>query len=242
MLLQRDRRVLLERFYARDSRHDGQFVVGVVTTGIYCLPSCPARNPRDENVVHFAQPAEAREAGLRPCRRCRPDDFHRNRDPDLERLLALLAAVADAPGSFADTASLAAWAGFGTTKLTSLCRAHFQATPGPLLVRARIDHACRALLGTDRRVLDVGLDAGFESSSAFHDNFRRQTGLAPGDYRRLRNGTRFVLALPEDFRSQQTLAYLTRDPESVCEKRQGRTIEPGSVRPTARGPCAGPSP
>ena len=46
MLDMLEREELLTRFYQRDTRHDGQFVVGVVTTGIYCLPSCPARKPR----------------------------------------------------------------------------------------------------------------------------------------------------------------------------------------------------
>lgn len=46
---------------------------GVVTTGIYCRPSCPSRAPRPENVRFFADRGEAEAAGLRACRRCRPD-------------------------------------------------------------------------------------------------------------------------------------------------------------------------
>jgi len=58
---------------ARDYRADGLFWFGVVTTGIYCRPHCPSRRARRENVRFFASPAEARAAGLRPCRRCSPD-------------------------------------------------------------------------------------------------------------------------------------------------------------------------
>ena len=62
---------------ARDRHMDGRFVTGVLTTGIYCRPSCAARHPRRENVRFFADGAEARAAGLRPCRRCLPDDVSR---------------------------------------------------------------------------------------------------------------------------------------------------------------------
>ena len=45
---------------------------GVVTTGIYCLPGCPARPPRPQNVRFFGDARAAEAAGMRPCRRCRP--------------------------------------------------------------------------------------------------------------------------------------------------------------------------
>src|SRR6476620_8917379 len=56
----------------RDPRFDGTFYVGVVTTGIYCRPSCPAR-PHPENVTFYRTAAAAQLAGLRACKRCRPD-------------------------------------------------------------------------------------------------------------------------------------------------------------------------
>ena len=59
----------------RDRAYDGRFVTGVLTTGIYCRPSCAARHPGRANVRFFGGGDEAREAGLRPCRRCLPDDI-----------------------------------------------------------------------------------------------------------------------------------------------------------------------
>jgi AraC family transcriptional regulator, regulatory protein of adaptative response / DNA-3-methyladenine glycosylase II len=56
----------------RDARYDGQFVTAVRTTGIYCRPSCPARTPLARNVSFFASGEEARAAGYRACKRCRP--------------------------------------------------------------------------------------------------------------------------------------------------------------------------
>ena len=37
---------LYDRLPARDGSYDGRFVVGVLSTGIYCLPSCTARKPK----------------------------------------------------------------------------------------------------------------------------------------------------------------------------------------------------
>jgi AraC family transcriptional regulator of adaptative response / DNA-3-methyladenine glycosylase II len=54
---------------------DGWLTQGVVTTKIYCRPSCPAR-PRPENVRVFESPAAARAAGMRGCKRCRPDEAY----------------------------------------------------------------------------------------------------------------------------------------------------------------------
>ncbi|HVS02188.1 MAG TPA: Ada metal-binding domain-containing protein, partial [Thermoanaerobaculia bacterium] len=69
------RRFMIERARARDAAWDGRFYTGVLSTGIFCLPSCPARPPREDNVRFFPSVDEARRAGLRPCLRCRPEDF-----------------------------------------------------------------------------------------------------------------------------------------------------------------------
>ncbi|HKN55217.1 MAG TPA: Ada metal-binding domain-containing protein, partial [Amycolatopsis sp.] len=58
---------------ARDSRFDGQFIMAVRTTGIYCRPSCPASTPKAQNVRFFPTSAAAQSNGFRACRRCLPD-------------------------------------------------------------------------------------------------------------------------------------------------------------------------
>jgi AraC family transcriptional regulator of adaptative response / DNA-3-methyladenine glycosylase II len=54
---------------------DGWLTQGVVTTKIYCRPSCPAR-PKPENVRVFESPAAAQAAGMRACKRCKPDEAY----------------------------------------------------------------------------------------------------------------------------------------------------------------------
>lgn len=65
-------------FLARDRRQDGCFVGAVLTTGIYCKPSCPARHPKRENMIFLPDGAAARAAGFRACLRCRPDEVGRD--------------------------------------------------------------------------------------------------------------------------------------------------------------------
>jgi AraC family transcriptional regulator of adaptative response/methylated-DNA-[protein]-cysteine methyltransferase len=58
---------------SRDGAADGTFVYGVTSTGVYCRPSCPSRRPRADRVRFFDTTTEARQAGFRACKRCRPD-------------------------------------------------------------------------------------------------------------------------------------------------------------------------
>jgi DNA-3-methyladenine glycosylase II len=50
-----------------------EILIGVKTTRIYCRPSCPARAPLPENIVHFKTAAQAEREGYRACKRCFPD-------------------------------------------------------------------------------------------------------------------------------------------------------------------------
>lgn len=61
----------------RDASVDGKFVYAVKTTGVYCRASCASRLPRPENVLFFASAGNARRAGFRACKRCKPDEFVR---------------------------------------------------------------------------------------------------------------------------------------------------------------------
>ena len=81
------REIMIEIMATSDRSYDGKFLVGVMTTGIYCLPSCPARTPKPENIQFFSSELEAQSKGLRACKRCRPSDFYQNFDPDLDTIV-----------------------------------------------------------------------------------------------------------------------------------------------------------
>ena len=52
---------------------DKKKLIGVKTTRIYCRPSCPAKSPLPENIVHFSTVDQAEHSGYRACKRCFPD-------------------------------------------------------------------------------------------------------------------------------------------------------------------------
>src|SRR5260370_23075994 len=58
---------------SKDARFDGWFFTAVLTTGIYCRPSCPVVPPKPEHMRFFPSAAAAQQAGFRACKRCRPD-------------------------------------------------------------------------------------------------------------------------------------------------------------------------
>lgn len=201
---------------ARQGKFDGKFLIGVTTTGIYCLPSCPTHPPKKENVTLYRTEAECIAAGLRACKRCRPDLFYRGEDEDIALFEGLAARVRDDIGAFADASSLAKAAGVSLTKLGALYREHAHLAPAQWLRRERVRQAATLLLGGNAKVVDVGYDAGFESESVFHRQFLSLTRMTPGAYRALSNV--FLLQLPAGYRPKEVLAYHARDPESLCEK------------------------
>jgi AraC family transcriptional regulator of adaptative response / DNA-3-methyladenine glycosylase II len=212
------------RTQARAGRYNGKFLIGVLTTGIYCLPSCTARQPKPENVRIFKTEDEAKAAGLRACKRCRPDLFYRGEDENISLFEGLAARVRADLHEFTDAAALAKTCGVSQTKLGELFRAHAHLAPASWLRRERVRAAGRALLDGEDKVVDVGYAAGFESESVFHRQFLALARMTPGAYRALKGASVFLLQLPPTYRAQEILSYHARDPESPCEKSEGSKI------------------
>ncbi len=209
------------RLLESDASYNGRFFTGVLTTGIYCLPSCRARKPKSENVRFFPTAEAARGAGLRPCKKCHPDDFARGADPVLEDIEMLVGEMRANPAAFADARAVVRRSGFGATRLFELFRQHYHTTPADLLVRTRLDAAKRQLIANDAGLAEIAHAVGFESLSVFHDHFRRVTGLTPAAYRALRATRTFTLALPEGFLLGYLRRALSRDVHSVNERLDG---------------------
>jgi AraC family transcriptional regulator of adaptative response / DNA-3-methyladenine glycosylase II len=156
------------RAEARTGKFDGRFILGVMTTGIYCLPSCAARPPKPENVRLFITETEAKAAGLRACKRCRPDLYYRGEDENISLFNGLAARVESSPEVFGDASALSRSAGVSLTKLGDLFRDHAHLAPVAWLRRMRVRRAADDLLTGRARIAEVGFGAGFESESLFH--------------------------------------------------------------------------
>ncbi|KAI5779827.1 metal binding domain of Ada-domain-containing protein, partial [Geopyxis carbonaria] len=57
----------------RDPSAKHSFIYSVLTTHIYCRPTCPSRLARRANIVFHDSAAAAEADGFRACKRCRPD-------------------------------------------------------------------------------------------------------------------------------------------------------------------------
>ena len=213
-----------DRAEAVAGRFDGRFLICVKTTGIYCLPSCRVRPPKAENVILLKTEAEAKAAGFRACKRCRPDLFYRGEDEDISLYEGLMARVRATPHEYPDVTALAQVCGVSQTKLGDLFRAHAHLTPAAWLRRARVQAAAQLLLEGEEKVVDVGFGAGFESESVFHRQFLALTRMTPGAYRALKATSVWLLHLPPGYRAQEILAYHGRDPESPCERVEGKRL------------------
>jgi len=158
---------------ARDRAFDGRFVTGVLTTGIYCRPSCAARHPARHNVRFFADGAAARAAGLRACKRCSPDDVSR----DERAVLAAIAAI-KAAGQPLALAALAAEAGYSPSHFQRVFSRHTGLSPAAY---ARALQAARAAeaLSDEARVTDAIYAAGYSGPSRFYEANQGRLGMTP---------------------------------------------------------------
>jgi AraC family transcriptional regulator of adaptative response / DNA-3-methyladenine glycosylase II len=159
---------------SKDARFDGWFTIAVLTTGIYCRPSCPARLPKPENVRFFPGPAAAQQAGFRACKRCRPDASPGSpewstRTDVVARAMRL---IADGTVDRDGVAGLAGRLGYSTRQLERLLQAEVGA--GPLAVaRAQRAQTARVLVETtDLPITQVAFAAGFASIRQFNDTVR----------------------------------------------------------------------
>ncbi|HKU55011.1 MAG TPA: Ada metal-binding domain-containing protein [Rhizomicrobium sp.] len=209
---------------ARKGKFDGKFILGVLTTGIYCLPSCAARPPRAQNVRLFTTESEAKAAGLRACKRCRPDLYYKGEDENVALFTGLAARVSGRPEVFSDAGALAREAGVSLTKLGDLFRDHAHLAPASWLRRMRVKRAAKELLASRDKVAEIGFGAGFESESVFHRQFLGQMRMTPGAYRALDGARVFMLQLPPGYRAKEILGYHARDPLSLSEKSEGNRI------------------
>ncbi len=153
---------------SRDQRFDGWFYTGVTSTGIYCRPSCPAITPKRQNVRFFPSAAAAQGAGLRACRRCRPDAAPGSPQWDVRadvvgRAMRLIAdGVVDRDG----VPGLASRLGYTERHLHRMLSAEMGA--GPLaLARAQRAQTARILIETtDLAMAEIAFAAGLRQRAA----------------------------------------------------------------------------
>jgi AraC family transcriptional regulator of adaptative response / DNA-3-methyladenine glycosylase II len=170
---------------SKDARFDGWFFTAVLTTGIYCRPSCPVVPPKVQNMRFYPSAAAAQQAGFRACKRCRPDASpgspQWNERADLvARAMRLIAdGVIDREG----VPGLAGHLGYSIRQIER--QLHAELGAGPLaLARAQRAQTARLLIETSTLPMsDIAFAAGFASIRTFNDTVREVFALSPTELR-----------------------------------------------------------
>jgi AraC family transcriptional regulator, regulatory protein of adaptative response / DNA-3-methyladenine glycosylase II len=170
---------------SKDARFDGWFFTAVLTTRIYCRPSCPVVPPKPQNMTFYPSAAACQQAGFRACKRCRPDTSpgspEWNQRADLvARAMRLIAdGVVDREG----VPGLAGRLGYSARQIERQLLAELGA--GPLaLARAQRAQTARILIETTALPMaDIAFAAGFSAIRTFNDTVREVFALSPSDLR-----------------------------------------------------------
>lgn len=170
---------------SKDARFDGWFFTAVLTTRIYCRPSCPVVPPKVENMTFYPSAAACQQAGFRACKRCRPDtspgspEWNARADSVARAMRLIQDGVVDREG----VPGLAARLGYSARQIERQLLAELGA--GPLaLARAQRAQTARVLIETTALPMaEVAFAAGFSSIRTFNETVREVFALAPGELR-----------------------------------------------------------
>ncbi|PRC44359.1 DNA-3-methyladenine glycosylase, partial [Mycobacterium sp. ITM-2017-0098] len=166
---------------SKDARFDGWFVTAVLTTKIYCRPSCPVRPPYARNMRFYPTAAAAQRAGFRACKRCRPDASPGSPEWNVrgDVVARTMRLIADGSVDRDGVTGLACRVGYTVRQLERLMQAEVGATPLSL-ARAQRTQMARVLIETtDMAFSDVAFAAGFSSIRQFNDTVRTVCDLTP---------------------------------------------------------------
>jgi AraC family transcriptional regulator, regulatory protein of adaptative response / DNA-3-methyladenine glycosylase II len=227
---------------SRDARFDGWFIVGVRTTRVYCRPSCPSPViPKADNITFFRTAAAAQLAGLRACKRCRPDAVPGSPEWDTRADLVGRAMRLIADG-VVDRAGVPGLARALAVSERHLHRLLVESVGAPPLALARSQRAqtARVLIETTQLAFsEIALAAGFSSVRQFNETIRQIFASSPSELRRARrDGERsepgrltLRLAVRRPFDADGVLRWLAARAVSGMEE-----VEGGVYRRTLRLP------
>lgn len=204
----------------RDKTRDGQFYFGVLSTGVYCRPSCPARKPLRANVRFYETTAQAENDGLRPCRRCRPLDATMA-DAQAAAMGSLCEFIEENAEQSLTLAELAERAHLSPSYLQRLFKSILGVSPKQYADTCRM-RKLKSELRTSKDVAQAVYGAGFGSSSRVYERADTRLGMTPGEYRRGGHGIAISYAPIE---SAFGLLLLGATDRGICFLQFGDSVE-----------------
>jgi AraC family transcriptional regulator, regulatory protein of adaptative response / methylated-DNA-[protein]-cysteine methyltransferase len=168
------------RIVARDRTADGHLWYSVVTTGVYCRPSCPSRSANPKNVQLHDTLKEAMTTGFRPCRRCNPGGL--SVEAENVAIVARACRLIEESEEEPSLADLAAAVGRSPSYFHRRFRAITGLTPKDYAAANRASKV-REYLASGNSVTEAIYDAGFNSSGRFYEKSTGMLGMTPSRYR-----------------------------------------------------------
>lgn len=159
----------------RDPAYEGQFIVGVKTTGIYCRPTCPARKPKFENVNFYRTAHDALAAGFRPCKRCQPDEAFGTAPAWLKGLLEQVELDPNRRWTDQQVRELT----IEPTRVRRWFKQNHGMTFHAYLRTRRLASAMTQISTSDSDATGAALNHGWESVSGFREAFKNWFGSSP---------------------------------------------------------------
>jgi AraC family transcriptional regulator of adaptative response/methylated-DNA-[protein]-cysteine methyltransferase len=168
------------RIVARDKTADGHLWYTVVTTGVYCRPSCPSRVAHAKNVQLHDSLEGAKATGFRPCKRCNPDGL--SADAENVALVAKVCRIIEESEEEPSLEELSEAAGRSPSYFHRMFKAITGVTPKEYATAhraAKVRHG----LASGSSVTEAIYDAGFNSSGRFYEKSTNMLGMTPSQYR-----------------------------------------------------------
>lgn len=163
----------------RDERFDGVFFYGVTSTGVVCRPSCKSRTPRPENVRFFPDLETAQAAGMRPCKRCKPQTAAAGVE---QRYVELCRAIERA-GDLPSLRELAAISGLSASHVQRRFKAAIGVSPKAYAQTIKRERLRTALKNAATATAAL-YDAGLNSPSQAYDRDASPLAMTPAQFAR----------------------------------------------------------
>jgi AraC family transcriptional regulator of adaptative response/methylated-DNA-[protein]-cysteine methyltransferase len=184
----------------RDQDSDGKFVYAVRSTGVYCRPSCPSRRPGRNMVAFFRLPEAAKQAGYRPCRRCRPESGSPR--PEVQKVHSARQFIDANLGEPLTLRSIGEAVGLSPFHLQRMFKRVVGVTPRQYQKTGRLNRF-KTHVRKGKNVTEALYDAGYGSSSRLYEHGSDELGMTPSSYRKEGRGVKIRVTIADT-----TLGYL----------------------------------
>jgi len=167
----------LDAVQRRDPTYDGRFVYAVITTGIFCKPSCSSRQAKSENTRFFQTIDQASDAGFRACKKCKPDQ-----SDSMESQMVQVARYIETHVQDKITlATLAKKFDLSPSVLQKTFKSVFALSPREFQEGLR-QQKFKSLLKGHTSVTEAIYEAGYGSTSRVYEESDSKFGMTPSAY------------------------------------------------------------